>query len=126
MTEDTSIGDISERVVECLKEAPDGITAREISEENGFLVQKVYDVLSILNSFPNEATPLATKNGQKFILRKLCMDRIDKKIVAELQQARILIKKLKIVLECTDPHKKGDLAKLLEYVEVELPQNYVF
>lgn len=132
--EEMTIKEVTIKVVECLKEStsPTGISAVEISEKKGLYVQKVYDVLSVLNTFPNDVTPLITKNGRNYNMKKSCMDDIDRKIVSELQQARILIKKLKIISEYMESvdksrtFKMDELTKRLEYIEIDLPQSYVF
>lgn len=132
--EEMTIKEVTIKVVECLREStsPTGISAVEISEKKRLYVQKVYDVLSVLNTFPNDVTPLITKNGRNYIMKKSCMDDIDRKIVSELQQARILIKKLKIISEYMESidksrtFKMDELTKRLEYIEIDLPQSYVF
>lgn len=130
--EEITIKDIVVKVVECLKASQDGVSAKGISREKRVPLQKVYDVLSVLNGFPNEVTPLVTKNKKVFALEGSGLDGADKLIVDELQQARIRIKKMRIALEYmkslekAEDFSKEDLLKKFEFFEVELPQNYIF
>ena len=130
--EEITIRDVVIKVVECLKANPRGVSAKTISEENGVPIQKVYDVLSVLSAFPNEVTPLVTKNKMDYALEGPSLDGLDRMVVDELQQARIYIKKAKIILEYMKSLEKVEdfnnevLLKKLEFIEIELPQNYIF
>ena len=131
---DATIRRTAARVVDYLHKSAEGgggASARDIAEQNGLYPQKVYDVLAVIGAFPNELTPLAEKRGRVYVTPSRWADGIDSAIVAELQHAKILVEKIKIVLRCTEAGaeevgRKDMVLKQLEYVKVELPQNYVF